>query len=92
MNIFKKSERRLQSTTVEALRETIVSSAMPIEVRQIAERELQLMAKISPASAEYSIGLTYLEYLLDLPWDSKTEFYPSLYFVVESLRSGDMPW
>ena len=29
---------------------------------------------------------------LTVPWDSKTEFYPSLYFVVESLRSGDMPW
>jgi len=46
---------------------------MPAEVREIAENEILTMSRISPAMAEYSIGLTYIEYLAGLPWNKKTK-------------------
>lgn len=58
---------------MDGLREMVISSVMPERVRQIADRELQTLSKISPSAAEYTIGLTYLEYLLGLPWNKKTE-------------------
>ncbi len=45
---------------------------MPSHVQQIAERELEMLSKTNPAAAEYTIGLTYIEYLVSLPWHKKT--------------------
>jgi ATP-dependent Lon protease len=72
MNFFHKAERKNEAS-LEALREMIASSAMPDRVLQIARGELDTLTKISPSAAEYAIGLTYLEYLLSLPWNRKTE-------------------
>ena len=46
---------------------------MPAPVQKIAEQELDLLTRISPASAEYTIGITYIDYLVSLPWNKKTE-------------------
>ncbi len=46
---------------------------MPPHVAKIADQELDVLAKISPSSAEYTIGLTYIDYLVSLPWNKKTE-------------------
>lgn len=73
MNIFRKAEEKLQSTALEELRQMLASSGMPSPVRQIANKEIETLAKTGPSTAEYSIGLTYIEYLLDLPWNQKTE-------------------
>jgi ATP-dependent Lon protease len=45
---------------------------MPSEVQRIADRELEMLSKTNPVTAEYSIGLTYIDYLLGLPWNKKT--------------------
>jgi len=45
---------------------------MPSTIKQIAERELDMLCKMSPATAEYTIGLTYMDYLASLPWNRKT--------------------
>mgnify|MGYP001563647796 CR=1 FL=1 len=73
MSIFKKSEDKLQTATVEELRKTIASANMPSHVRQTANKELEMLSKIGPSTAEYTIGLTYIDYLNRLPWDKKTE-------------------
>lgn len=73
MSFFKKTAEKLPTSTIDGLRELITSSAMPDRVLQIAHRELDTLSKISPSAAEYAIGLTYLEYLLSLPWNKKTE-------------------
>ncbi|MCL4475789.1 MAG: endopeptidase La [Nitrospirae bacterium] len=73
MSFFKKTAEKLPTSTIDGLREMITSSAMPDRVLQIAHRELDTLSKISPSAAEYAIGLTYLEYLLSLPWNKKTE-------------------
>lgn len=46
---------------------------MPGQVEKIAGQELSILAKISPATAEYTIGITYIDYLVCLPWNKKTE-------------------
>ncbi len=45
----------------------------PEKVRQVFEKELSRLAHIPPVSPEYGIQITYLETLLDLPWDEKTK-------------------
>ena len=73
MNIFKKSEGKLQAATIEDLRQMIVSSKMPLHAQQIANKEVEMLSKTSPNVAEYAIGLAYIDYLVSLPWSQKTE-------------------
>jgi|YelNatPaOPRAMG01_1025707.scaffolds.fasta_scaffold08304_5 ATP-dependent Lon protease len=73
MNIFKKSVEKLQAATIEEIGQMIASSKMPLYVQQVAKKELEVLSKTSPTVAEYAIGLAYIEYLVSLPWDKKTE-------------------
>lgn len=73
MGFFKKSDDSQQATTVEELRQLISAAKMPSYVEKIAEQELEILAKISPASSEYTIGITYINYLATMPWNKKTE-------------------
>jgi ATP-dependent Lon protease len=57
----------------EELREKVEKAGMPDEVRAEAERELKRLTKMQPASPEYSIARTYLEWLAELPWNAVTE-------------------
>ncbi|MFH1025651.1 MAG: S16 family serine protease, partial [Nitrospirota bacterium] len=70
--MFRKSEEKLQSAAIEDLREKIASAGMPSGVLQIAEKELDLLSKMGTSTAEYTIGLTYINYLVSLPWNKKT--------------------
>ena len=72
MTIFKKSDNKKHRATVEDFRQRIASAQMPSHVQQIADRELEMLSKTNPAAAEYTIGLTYIEYLVSLPWHKKT--------------------
>jgi ATP-dependent Lon protease len=73
MSIFKKSGEKIQCTPIEELRQMISSAQMPSNVQQIANKELEMLSKISPTTTEYTIGLTYIDYLVSLPWNKKTE-------------------
>ncbi|GBD96056.1 MAG TPA: endopeptidase La [Nitrospirae bacterium] len=73
MGIFRKSEEDIQAATVEELQEMIDSANLPSRARQVADKELAMLSKISPSTAEYTIGLTYIDYLLGLPWNKKTK-------------------
>ena len=72
MNLFKKSDDKQHLATIEDYRQRIASAHMPSHVQQLAERELDMLSKTNPAAAEYSIGLTYIEYLVSLPWLKRT--------------------
>jgi ATP-dependent Lon protease len=73
MKFFKKFEEDPQEIITDELQKKISSAGMPAPVQKIAEQELDLLRKISPSTAEYTIGLTYVDYLVTLPWNKKTE-------------------
>ena len=50
------------------LREKIEAKRLPEHARAAADRELGRLERISPASPEYSIARSYLDWILDLPW------------------------
>ena len=51
----------------------IADSDMTDEAREQAMRELERLDEMSSQSAEYSVVKTYLDWLLDLPWNRNSE-------------------
>ncbi len=52
----------------EELREKIEAAGMTDEVKAEAMKELKRLSRISPASPEYGVTRTYLEWMVNLPW------------------------
>ncbi|HLZ73106.1 MAG TPA: endopeptidase La [Dehalococcoidia bacterium] len=55
------------------LRQKLDAAHLPEEVRKQADRELERLASMTPAAADYNVARTYLEWLADLPWDRRSE-------------------
>jgi ATP-dependent Lon protease len=73
MRFFQKADDGQQEYIISELRQKITAANMPAAVTRIADQELEVLAKINPSTAEYTIGLTYIDYLVSLPWNRKTE-------------------
>ncbi len=71
MRIFKKENVSLSD--IDELRQTLLDAKLPFQNEKIALKEIEKIAKTSPSSAEYTIGINYIEYLISLPWNHMTE-------------------
>jgi ATP-dependent Lon protease len=62
-----------ESNDTKDLRTRIEGANLPPDVKSVADRELDRLARMGPASPESQMIRTYLEWILELPWDKVSE-------------------
>src|SRR6202140_2482289 len=68
LNIKELGESDDGQAEIDELREKLEKAGMATEARKECDRELKRLSKMTPASAEYMVARTYLEWMTSLPW------------------------
>src|SRR5688572_10379346 len=55
------------------LRKRVQEAGLPEAIAAVAEREVERLERMTPASPEYQMIRTYLDWVLDIPWEKPTE-------------------
>src|SRR4051812_44294004 len=55
------------------IRKRVAEADLPESVATVANREVDRLERMTPASPEYQMIRTYLDWILDVPWDKPTE-------------------
>ncbi|MBI5645864.1 MAG: endopeptidase La [Ignavibacteriae bacterium] len=58
---------------VDELKKKLEETVMPEDVKGVVEKELSRLQMMNPASAEYTVARTYLDWLLEMPWSISTD-------------------
>jgi ATP-dependent Lon protease len=66
-------EKDGEKAEVEMLRERFEKANLPEEAKKEVERELGRLERLPAGAPDYHVTRTYLEFVLDLPWNNTTE-------------------
>ena len=66
-------EKNPEQAEVEQLRERLEKAELPEDVLKEAQRELSRLEKLPPGAPDYNVIRTYLDYVLELPWNKRSE-------------------
>ncbi len=66
-------EKDSDKAEVEMLRERFKEANLPEEAKKEIERELGRLERLPAGAPDYHVTRTYLEFVLDLPWNKTTE-------------------
>ena len=62
-----------RSAEINELKDKIEKAKMPKEVKEVALKEVDRLARMPPAAAEYTVSRTYIDWLTTLPWSVSSE-------------------
>ncbi len=74
------------ASDVSELRKRLEEAELPEETRKTAKKEIDRLSRMHPASAEYTVARTYIDWLLDLPWYKSSEDNLDIESVSEKLE------
>ncbi|MDH3216030.1 MAG: endopeptidase La [Candidatus Krumholzibacteria bacterium] len=57
---------------IDELRDKIAQAQLSEPSREVADKELDRLQRMSPGAAEYTVSKTYLDWILELPWEFTT--------------------
>ncbi|MEW6519474.1 MAG: endopeptidase La [Thermodesulfobacteriota bacterium] len=62
-----------ENLDLDELRVKFENAKLSEEARKVAQKELDRLSRISPSSPEYTVSRTYIDWLLEMPWQISTE-------------------
>ena len=76
-----------ETSDVGEMKKKLDEADLPEEVHTVAEKELDRLSKMHPASAEYTVSRSYLDWLAEVPWKKSTEDNLDIKGVQDKLNS-----
>src|SRR6476661_10272560 len=62
-----------EKTEIQEIRARVTAANLPESVGTVAQREIDRLERMTPASPEYQMIRTYIDWVLDVPWSVTTE-------------------